>query len=243
MLPQSTFDKLSCMVITTDKEGLISLITDGFLKKTGYSRKKLIGSPIQKICKTDLNQFSAEGEKYVELITVDGKSMGTIANLTFDQDAGNVLWSFLDVSIGSYLDKMQELSRREAEIFSLRNEIESISSYTPVGLWRCDKNGSMTWVNEKFSMLVHLPKQECLGYDWLNPTNGDKDKYISAWKNKLGNNEVGFDLPIMTANGKHWVRLTGNRAGVAEAGYVGTIRDVTNERDLVPLLEELKKPS
>lgn len=241
MLPQSTFDKLSCMVITTDKEGLIRLVTDGFLNTTGYKREQILHQPVQHICNTDLNGVTHRGEKYIEFISIDGASLGTIASLTYDQDTGITLWSLLDVSTTSYLDKLRELSQREAEVLKLRAEIENISAYTPVGLWHCNKNGFFTWVNDKFSHLLHLPKSNCLGFGWLDPTNGDKEKYIQAWKNKLHQEKIGFDIPVITANGRHWVRLTGNRAGIPSAGYVGTIRDVTGERDLLPLLEELKK--
>lgn len=242
MLPQSTFDKLSCMVITTDSEGKISLVTDGFLRKTGYTRDNLLGEPFQNITTTDLSKIPANEtqELYLQIKDSYQNIVSTIVSITYDPDTGTCLYSFMDISLGSYMDKVHELSRREAEIFALRREMENISSYTPIGLWRCDTNGQMTWINDRFAALFHIPKNQCLGNGWLSVVSGEQEHFQQIWKQRLTSDRVGYDLPIATPAGEHWVRLTGNRAGIIEAGYVGTVRDVTFERNLLPLLEELK---
>mgnify|MGYP006427021243 CR=1 FL=1 len=243
MLPQSTFDKLSCMVMTTDSEGRIKLVTDGFLQHTGYTRDQLFGHFMQDITKTDLDTINLGNDTsdlYLELIDVEGNVLGTIVCMTVDSDTNTTLWSFVDISVGSYMDKVHELSRREAEVFTLRSEIENISTYSPIGLWRCNIDGNITWVNDRFSTLFHVPKRACLGDGWLEHLDGDKQFYQKSWRKKMGGQTLTFDVPIITPNGKNWLRLSGNRAGVLEAGYVGTVRDITHERDLLPQLENLK---
>jgi PAS domain S-box-containing protein len=133
-----------------------------------------------------------------------------------------------------------ELDRR-----SHRMQYEALLNSVPIGIFRCDATGQITYVNEQTCQIMHLTADELMGTGWiqrLHPRN--RDQALANWCEGIESGapfiaEGEFLLPDGTS---FWsdAQITIERDEVGNfAGYLGVVLDTTDRKRVEIALQSL----
>lgn len=150
-----------------------------------------------------------------------------------DQSQYGYLGSLVDIT-----DQMlSEKSRKEA--LQTEQRIETLMKIVGVGIFQTDENGHFIYVNEQWTKMTGLSKEDSLRENWLLAIHTeDRSTVYKKWKHStVWENQFEFDCRLVDRNGRSiWV--TWMVAGILSpdgqhrAGYTGTIVDITNHKEL-----------
>lgn len=109
--------------------------------------------------------------------------------------------------------------------------IQNLAQVSPVGIFRSDAEGNVTFVNSKLSQLTGLSNEEALGLGWLNAVySEDREKLINWVNNNLRSAEYRF----VNKNGEtFWVlaNVVPEYKNEILTGYIGAITDITDRKN------------
>ena len=149
-------------------------------------------------------------------------------------------------------DFCQSLEREELENFLIDRleELEqakemyrTISRVSPVGIYRTDEKGRCVYVNEKWRSMTGMTSEEALGDGWkkaLHPD--DRYKIVREW-NKCVNENRDFYLEYRFLSKKGevtWVLGQANVDNGGGKGYVGSVTDITERKEILSQVIEIK---
>ncbi len=121
----------------------------------------------------------------------------------------------------------------EEELLKSEQLFRAMSESCPLGVYVCNSNGEVTYVNERYTQISGLTREQCLGHGWtevLHPA--DRDGKAAAFANAI---DAGTDFihehRIIRPNGE--IVHVRSRAKVLQGksgslGYVGSMEDVTD---------------
>ncbi len=92
------------------------------------------------------------------------------------------------------------LKKQTHELFLREERFSSIAELSPVGLYMTDADGSCEYVNERYSKLIGLSIEECMGEGWkdgLHPD--DKVRIFKTWYESVANNDPVYINEYRTA--------------------------------------------
>lgn len=159
---------------------------------------------------------------------------------------GSTIWTEVIVS-GVYnengefshiLGVTRDITQRkkaEDELIQSRKLFETLTTVSPVGVFRTDKHGLTTYVNPRWQQLSGLSDTEAMGNGWMKAVHPDdiekvKNHWSETWtSNKGGELEYRFlhkDGKIVWVIGNVVPELENNEI----SGYIGTITDITSRR-------------
>ncbi len=113
---------------------------------------------------------------------------------------------------------------------------QTLSENSPVGIFRADANGMITYINARLSDMVEILPKDIAGYKWLNAVHPDDREFLSEkWRNAIiSKTNIHFESRILKKDGS--VVLVSAEA-VPELredgtvnGYVGTVKDITEQK-------------
>lgn len=128
--------------------------------------------------------------------------------------------------------------KAEQELEDSRNQFWILANISPVGIFRTDAKGRITYVNPRWRQISGLAEQEAMGDGWLKAVHPDDRAGVSEeWRSFVSSvepiqSEYRFAHPdgsVCWVMGQAVPDLTGDGR---LAGYIGTITDIT-ERKLV----------
>ena len=132
------------------------------------------------------------------------------------------------------LNDHDELRKKSEEA---EKRFRSLSSFSPVGIFEADVNGSCIYTNPRWTTITGLTFEENLGEGWLqaiHPSN--RDGLSKDWKSKAATTD-GFYQDIRLNNREmrdQWARtrITALRTEEGKlAGYVGILEDITENKE------------
>ncbi len=147
-----------------------------------------------------------------------------------------IVMTFVDIS-----------DRRQAEINLKHSErrYASLAQAAPVGIFRTDAEGNCLYVNERWCQIANLDLKAAVGDGWqesLHPD--DRDRVTTAWQTALDNHH-SFQMEYRFQNAAGVVTWVYEQA-LAELGeegevigYVGTITDITAQKQAEEMLHQL----
>lgn len=121
--------------------------------------------------------------------------------------------------------QLEERERELQETRAQRDEYWDVMRLLPVGLWRTDLAGQVTYWNESMEEIAGLDRDSAKGTGWLDAVHPEDRAYLSvAWSNFLAagegyNERFRFLHPDGTVV---WAHVTGARNGV---GYCGAVME------------------
>ena len=142
-------------------DACIMICNEMLLKKTGYSREEMIGSPIYKIyhddCMDDVKktfqQFVETGEVTNRKLIVRKKD-GSKINVSLNVNAVKNKEGKILNSISSWRD-ITELKKAENNLKSSQKFLDNIIEQSPYPTWISDTEGTMLRVNPALKKVLH----------------------------------------------------------------------------------------
>ncbi|WP_407352776.1 PAS domain S-box protein [Luteimonas sp. R10] len=116
-------------------------------------------------------------------------------------------------------------------------ELAAVNDSAPMGLFRADAAGRCTYVNRTYEQISGIPQAQALGDGWARALHpDDRDRAVSEWSRFVGGREEHFadSHRFLHADGRTvWCKMHAAPMTVDGelTGFVGTVQDVTRERD------------
>ncbi|MBD2329539.1 PAS domain-containing protein [Alkalinema sp. FACHB-956] len=151
--------------------------------------------------------------------------------LLWPEDHIHLLRSFADV-----LANALQRQRAECQLQESEQRYASLAAAAPVGIFRTNGSGHCIYVNDRWSQMTGLSREDALGDGWmacLHPD--DRAQVIQTWQQQLQHKiPSSTEYRLQHTNGQTlWVFCQ----AVAEydtsgqiSGYVGTITDLTDRK-------------
>jgi PAS domain S-box-containing protein len=139
--------------------------------------------------------------------------------------------------------------RRVAESILHKSEMHyrSLTEAAPVGVYRTDLQGLYLYVNELWSTMAGLPFQKALGSSWIQALHADdRERVCAKWSQAVQSQspfqaEYRFHHPDGTVKWVYGQAVPEKSAEGAVSGYVGTITDITERKQVETEREQLQQ--
>lgn len=174
-------------------------------------------------------------------LRVDGSVTWAIAQAVTQKDlAGNTIRY-----IGAITDVTgrvrAELARKKSE-----DRFRTLTTLSPVGVFLTDENGSVEYVNEALSEMLHMRPQEAFGHRWIAGINpNDREALMRAWEEAYtGAENLEMELRLgSNVEEIRWVLVQASPFDSVDTrtGYVGAVTDITERRAAEEQLRQVQK--
>lgn len=146
----------------------------------------------------------------------------------------------------------KETLRKKAEeaVFESEKRYHTLTEVSPVGIFRTDANGLITYVNSRWCEISGLSQKKALGIGWLNAVHeDDKQLLFDNWKKATLKQENSiFEYRFVRPDGTiSWVMgqaIPEKNAKNVVVGYVGTTTDITErilaEKEFMKIHEKME---
>jgi PAS domain S-box-containing protein len=135
--------------------------------------------------------------------------------------------------------KVDEALRRSLGMF------EKLATLSPVGIFRTDATGNVLYVNNRWCEIAGIPQADALGSGWMRTLHPeDRKRVVAEWQAAVRHGS-GFkaDYRFVNPDGQiTWVlgqAVPTTDAGRAATGYIGTLTDVTEHKQMERALRVL----
>ncbi len=150
------------------------------------------------------------------------------------------------VSTRFFTRDITERRQFEAQQRELYSRYESLITRSPAGIFETDAKGRCVFVNEKWSELSGLTRQQALGAGWKQAIHPeDRERELEAWqKNTSAGEELQINCRWMTPKGTvTWVHgsVVPLRSSKGEiTGFLGTISDISALKQAEAVIREAR---
>ncbi|MCU0535463.1 MAG: PAS domain S-box protein [Hydrococcus sp. Prado102] len=236
------YNNAPCGYHSLDSEGNFVLVNETALKMLGYSQNELIGKKFsdllapESVQKFEENfpQFKQRGwvlDLEFQLIRKNGTILTASVSATAIKDEqGNYLQSrstFVDISER----KQAEQALRDSE-----RRYETLVKLAPVGIYRCDRTGNVTYVNARGCEITGLSQEESFGLDGANALHpDDRERVMQQWLQAVENQQpFHSEHRLLLADGRiRWAivqALPETDENEQVIGYIATLTDITDRK-------------
>lgn len=181
-----------------------------------------------------------------------GYSLGAVDYLLKPIDPGilkSKVATFVDLYQNTEQVKQQtlQLVSINAELKESEERFRSLSVCSPVGIFQTDIAGLCTYTNPRCQAICGFTLEESLGEGWLNFVHpDDRDRVLTDWYSYTRQGrEYSDECRFMSKDGTiRWTYLRSSPlfSGQDELiGYVGTIEDITQEKQAATELKKAKE--
>jgi PAS domain S-box-containing protein len=136
-------------------------------------------------------------------------------------------------SVNSMLDSLEKSRMKERES---EERYKNLATISPVGIFRTDQNGAITYVNPMWCRISGLSIDKALGDGWLKAVHPeDKERLSKGWQETIQHQKSSFmDYRFLRPDGTTaWVMGQAIPEEYSENqvfGYIGTITDITERK-------------
>ncbi|MBF0229942.1 MAG: PAS domain S-box protein [Desulfamplus sp.] len=175
-----------CIILITDKHGVIEYVNSSFTRITGYSKEEAIGKT-PAILESGLQ--SAEFYRDMWDTILKGEIwQGEILNKT---KQGDLQWQFVRIApikdiegnIVNYVGIQEDISKHKHNELQLRILQQAVDK-SPVSIIITDKYGSISYINPHFTKITGYTYKEAIGNNpkILKGGKNSADCYQNLWK-------------------------------------------------------------
>ena len=152
--------------------------------------------------------------------------------------------------IPSAIQKALEKNKADADVLEARKALmestqlfQTLATMSPVGVFRTDPKGLITYINPRWCQLTGLMPKEGVGNSWIDFVHPDDiEKVTNHWNNTWANkNPSELEYRFRQKDGSViWVigTVVPEYQGDEIKGYIGTITDITVRRESESALRE-----
>lgn len=240
---RSILDNMREVVFQTDTAGRWTFLNPAWVAFTGYAVEESIGWRTTRLLHPD--DIEAARNVYPELIS------GALAEATLSQRfrRRDGEWSHIEVSVrrladadGNFLGTsgnirdVTPLVLQQHALAESEARFRRMAEAAPVGIFRADAEGKITYVNAAWCAKIGLTLEQSLGHGWMSAL-ADATPYLAdpPWE--------GFQKPsdvkrrIVRFRGADGADLWVETVNTAEfddegriTGYIGVVIDITEQR-------------
>lgn len=140
---------------------------------------------------------------------------------------------------------ISELRKVNAELLLQKEMYKTLSRVSPVGMFRTNRSGKVEYINAKGIYFFGIPGREfLLDKDWTDLIcEEDRELTSMRWKEAV-EEETNFvaECRFQRSDGKIiWALCQANLVNGGGKGHVGTITDITPQREILGKLIALKE--
>lgn len=147
-----------------------------------------------------------------------------------------------------YLERdslVRELREVNSELALQKEMYQTLSRVSPVGIFRTDPEGLVEYINAKgLSFLGLRNKESLIGKDWTDRIyEEDKDSAAAKWALSVEEqNDFVVECRFKYNDGRiTWVLCQANVVNGGGKGHVGTLTDITSQKEILTKLIALKE--
>lgn len=140
--------------------------------------------------------------------------------------------------------ELEERRRAESALNKSENRYSTLAATVPVGIFRTDVTGNVTYVNDRWSQIAGISVEAATGYGWQHGLHPDDGVMVATtWEQFLqgkhsGQMEYRWQHPDNTVK---WVYAQAVAEWDTEGqkiGYVGTITDISDRKQVEETLRK-----
>lgn len=130
----------------------------------------------------------------------------------------------------------QRVVQRTAELAESRSLYQTLTSVSPVGIFRTDAAGRCSYVNERWAEITGVRFEDALGDSWVNAMHPeDQPGTLQGWERALAERTHRYqvELRCLKPGGESvWIfcQMIAELQGDGIAGYIGSITDITERK-------------
>ncbi len=126
--------------------------------------------------------------------------------------------------------------RQEFELRAREAELQAVNDALPLGMFRMDMNGDLTYANRTYELIAGLTEAAARGHGWVNAIHPDDRAQVLAAGAKIARTRDALNLThrFQHAGGKIvWgtVKVAPIWLDGQISGFVGSIEDITERRE------------
>ena len=240
---QSMLENMREVIFRTDADGRWVFLNPAWEQLTGHRVADSLGQPTTRLLHPD--DLVAARDLYPRIVTGDVPE--TLLHQRFLRADGEcrhvevsvrAMWTSdgrFDGTIGNIRD-VSERHRADQALRDSESRFQTLADHAPVGLFRQDEAGALTYLNEQFSTLTGLSTERALGLGWLQALlPADRDRLRAEWPRVAATRAPSSsDLAFRHGDGTvRWVHssaapLFGDDGAVS--GYIGVVIDITERK-------------
>ncbi|MEZ0470804.1 PAS domain S-box protein [Luteimonas salinilitoris] len=238
---RDVFEQSLGCICTHDLDGVLLALNPAAAEALGRDASRMIGHPL-----SDFLPPAAHDDfrGYLARIRERGEDRGLITPL---HHSGQVrTWMYHNrlyrragqaTIVLGYAQDVTDQRRTEKQLRTKSAELEAVNDSAPMGLFRTDAAGRCTYVNRTYEQISSLPQAQALGDGWTQALHpGDRERTMAEWAHAVARREERFigEQRFLHADGR--VVLCRMHAAPMMVdgeltGFVGTVQDVTSERN------------
>ncbi len=235
------------VIWTMDLSGKYLYVSPSIISLRGVTPDEYLNESIEDSLAPGSAEFARQLFKEMKPLIEKGERPGPLT-LVLEQNCkwGGTIWTEVIVS-GVYNKKgefshilgvTRDITKRkkaEDELSASRNLFESLTTVSPVGVFRTDPDGYTTYVNPRWQELSGISDVEALGNGWMVAVHPDDlEKVKKHWgETSTSNSKAELEYRFRHKNGRI-VWVIGNVVPEFEKGkikgFIGTITDLTSRR-------------
>ena len=241
---RNLFERASDSILIHDFNGNIVEVNQAAIEYSGFSNDELKEMNIGDLLfKEDLDWHPIPFERLKSgQATHSRRRILTKAGLMLTMDISSKMLP--DGNVMAVIRDVTEKTKAEKALRDSELRFRTLADNTPVGIFQTDAEGQTIYVNEKWMEYTGLTFGEVMGEGWITAIHPeDKDLLLQNWQDKKTvRSESSSEYRLVSKNGT--VRWVSGKAvplydneGVL-TGYLGTISDITQEKNALESLKE-----
>ncbi len=251
---RSAFDHAAIGMAITRADGRWLKVNRSFATALGYTQDELLALTFQQVTHPDDVAQNVDFARRA----IAGEMQRYQMDKRYLHKQGHNVWMALNVVVvrdadGAppyFLAQMQDINEHRAAAAALADseaQFRSLSASSPVGIFRSDTQGGITYANPRVLQIFGMSEQEGLGHGWLARIHPDDVGDVTAgWAAALGaEREYAHEYRLrMDEGATQWVHCRAaplRDASGAMVGTVGTVEDISERRLLESQLRHAQK--
>jgi len=205
----------------------------------GYGADQVIGRSNREIFPPAV---AAQLDEFDQQMLADPR-VRVIPEIPYRQPSGNLVW-LRSISVPLFgaggqveyiLGIVEDITARRRQDLELRTrqaELMAANDASPLGLFRTDAAGQVTYVNRMFEMIAGAPMRAMLGHAWRDTIHpADRDAAVAAWNTALASRRH-YQATFRFRHGSGrtvWAAVKAAPIVVDDTltGYAGSLDDIT----------------
>ncbi len=135
-------------------------------------------------------------------------------------------------------ESLNELTARNKEIYLREKRFATIAELSPIGLFLTDESGYCQFVNQRYSDIVGLSYDDCMGDGWKNGIyEEDRERIFKTWYESVENNDDFYVNEYRVLKGEEIRNIAVKSKPIKDenneiTAFLGMIEDITKAKEV-----------
>jgi diguanylate cyclase (GGDEF)-like protein/PAS domain S-box-containing protein len=242
----ATFEDESLLVVIDAGPALEIVWTNrACAQMFGYAEEELVGGPLVRLLRSPFAPGPADQEPDARMLVAAHRSVRRSISLE-RRDGSRVRVALLSMPVSPThwilrLAAVPDLARVADDLRASHERFQALAGQAPIAIFSSESGLRLGYVNDRFCEMHGESAERLLGTEWLSFLHPDDlSGAIDAFGEVLSGTATEMPLRLMRRDGQQrhvLARIVPVRASGREAGFIGTLEDVTERRAWEATLE------